>query len=57
VVAVRQALDFDTGKAVLTVIIGWVIVLIITVVVGAVLGIGAAGLGVGLGALQELGGR
>jgi hypothetical protein len=57
VVAVRQALDFDTGKALLTVIIGWVIVLIITVVVGAVLGIGAAGLGAGLGALQELGGR
>jgi hypothetical protein len=57
VVAVRQALDFDTGKAILTVIVGWVIVFIITVVVGAVLGIGAAGLGAGLGALQELGGR
>lgn len=57
VVAVRQALDFDTGKAVLTVIIGWVIVFIITLVVGAVLGIGAVGLGAGLGALQGLGGR
>ncbi len=54
VVAVRQALDFDTGKAIITVIVGWVIVFIITVVVGAVLGIGAAGLGVGLGALREL---
>lgn len=32
IVAVRQALDFDTGKAVLTVIIGWVIVLIINLV-------------------------
>lgn len=57
VVAVRQALDFDTGKAVLTVIIGWVIVLVITLVVGVVLGVGAAGLGAGLGALQELGSR
>jgi hypothetical protein len=57
VVAVRQALDFDTGKAVLTVIIGWVIVFIITLVVTAVLGIGAAGLGAGLGALQGLGSR
>lgn len=55
VVAVRQALDFDTTKAILTVIIGWVIVLIISIVVGAVLGIGAAGLGAGLGALRELG--
>lgn len=57
VIAVRQALDFDTGKAIITVIIGWVIVLIITVVVMAVLGLGAAGLGAGLGALQGLGGR
>ena len=55
VVAVRQALDFDTTKAILTVIIGWVIVLVISIVVGAVLGIGAAGLGAGLGALGELG--
>jgi len=57
VVAVRQALDFDTGKAILTVIIGWVIVFIITVVVSVVLGAGAAGLGVGLDALRGLGGR
>ena len=57
VVAVRQALDFDTGKAILTVIIGWVIVLIITVGVSIVLGVGAAGLGAGLGALRGLGGR
>jgi hypothetical protein len=57
VVAVRQALDFDTGKAILTVIIGWVIVFIITIVVSVVLGAGAAGLGAGLGALRGIGGR
>jgi hypothetical protein len=45
VIAVREALDFDTTKAVLTVIIGWVIVLAISIVVGLVFGIGAAGLG------------
>ena len=33
IVAVRQALDFDTGKAVITVIIGWVVVLIINLVI------------------------
>jgi hypothetical protein len=50
VIAVREALDFDTTKAVLTVIIGWVIVFAISIVVGLVFGIGAAGLGA-LGAL------
>lgn len=57
IVAVRQALDFDTTKAIITVIIGWVIVFIVTVLVSAVLGVGAAGLGVGLGALRGLSGR
>jgi hypothetical protein len=46
VIAVREALDFDTTKAVLTVIIGWVIVLVLSIAVGVVFGIGAAGLGV-----------
>jgi hypothetical protein len=45
VIAVREALDFDTTKAVLTVIIGWVIIFAISIVVGLVFGIGAAGLG------------
>jgi hypothetical protein len=45
VIAVREALDFETTKAVLTVIIGWVIVLAISIAVGLVFGIGAAGLG------------
>jgi hypothetical protein len=38
-------LDFDTTKAVLTVIIGWVIVFAVSIVVGLVFGIGAVGLG------------
>ena len=50
IVAVRQALDFDdTVKAIITVIIGWVIIFIIQVVLtlifGTVFGIGMAGLG------------
>lgn len=57
VVAVRQALDFDTTKTILTVVIGWVIVFIVTILVSVVLGAGAAGLGVGLNALRGLGGR
>ncbi len=45
VIAIREALDFDTGKAIITVIIGWVIILIITIVISFVVLGGAAGLG------------
>ena len=41
VVAVRQALDFDTGKAILTTVIGWLVPLIVIVILG-LLGLGAA---------------
>lgn len=38
VVAIRQALDFSTGKAVLTALIGWVCVVVIAVVIGVFTG-------------------
>lgn len=38
VVAVRQALDFDTGKAILTVIGGWIVVFVLVALVGGTLG-------------------
>ncbi|HEU5318035.1 MAG TPA: Yip1 family protein [Chloroflexota bacterium] len=41
VVAVRQALDFDTGKAVITTVIGWLALLIIPFILAAI-GLGAA---------------
>jgi hypothetical protein len=44
VVAVRQALDFDTGKAVLTVVIAAVVVLVLIIVVTTVLAIAGVGL-------------
>jgi hypothetical protein len=40
VVAVRQALDFDTGKAILTTVFGWLALIVVTVVL-ALLGLGA----------------
>ena len=52
VVAIREAMDFDTGKAVITAIIGWVIVLILSVIIGLVFGIGAAGVGGIMSAIQ-----
>ncbi|HEX2922970.1 MAG TPA: YIP1 family protein [Chloroflexota bacterium] len=39
VVAVRQSLDFDTGKAILTVIIGWFALLLVIIVL-SILGLG-----------------
>lgn len=44
-IGVREALDLDTTKTAITVIIGWVIVLIITAAVTAAMGLGAAGAG------------
>lgn len=39
IIAIRQALDFSTGKAVLTALLGWLAVMAVTVVLG---GLGAA---------------
>ena len=44
-IGVREALDLDTGKTLVTVVIGWVVVFVISIVVGLVLGVGALGLG------------
>ena len=52
VIALREALDFDTGKAIITGVIGWVIIVVINMIVGAVF-LGGA---VGLGALSSIGG-
>jgi hypothetical protein len=44
-IAVRQGLDLDNGKALLTIIIGWVAVFIVSLIVGSILtavGLGAA---------------
>lgn len=39
VVAVRQALDFSTGKAVLTCIVGWIVAVVLIVIIGIFLAI------------------
>ncbi|HEU4629937.1 MAG TPA: YIP1 family protein [Gemmatimonadaceae bacterium] len=45
IVAIRQALDFTTGKAVLTAIVSWIVVMVVTMLILAPLGLGAAMLG------------
>lgn len=37
VVAVRQALDFDTGKAIVTAVAGWAVLFVATIVVAAII--------------------
>jgi hypothetical protein len=44
-IGVQEALDLDTGRTLVTVIIGWVIIFVISLIIGVVLGIGAFGLG------------
>lgn len=39
-IAIRQALDIGTGKAVLTAVIGWIVMAIIVVIIAALFGIG-----------------
>lgn len=53
VVAVRQALDFDTTKAVLTCIVGWLVGMIVFALIAATVGGGLALLAALTGALQR----
>jgi hypothetical protein len=41
-IAVREAMQFDTGKAVITVVIGWLAYLVLTIVLAPILGLGYA---------------
>jgi hypothetical protein len=45
VIAVREAMEFDTGNAIITVLISWVIAFVITFAIAAVVGGGAAIMG------------
>ena len=54
-IAVRQGLDIDNTKAILTIIIGWVAVFIVSLIISAILGAVGLTAGAGLDALQGLG--
>ena len=45
IVAIRQALDIDTGKAILTALVGWLAMVVIGVIFSVIFGIGALGMG------------
>jgi len=42
VIAVREAMEFDTVKAVVTVVIAWIIQFVLALIVGSIFGVGAA---------------
>jgi len=52
VIAVREALNFDTSKAIITVVIGWVVVFVVGTLVAGILGFGAVGIGALNGAFR-----
>ncbi|MDQ1281094.1 MAG: hypothetical protein QG670_2358 [Thermoproteota archaeon] len=39
IIAVRQALDFSTGKAVLTCIVGWIVALVLLIIIGIIISV------------------
>jgi len=49
IVAIREAMDFDTGKAILTAVIAWVIMMVIFMLLATIFGIGGLGAGALLG--------
>jgi len=44
IIAIRQALDFSTGQAIITAVIGWIALLIVAIIIGVVFG-AIAGIG------------
>jgi hypothetical protein len=46
---VQEALDLDTTETLITVILGWVVISVISVIVASILGIGVMGIGAALG--------
>jgi hypothetical protein len=40
IIAIRQALDFSTGKAVLTAVVGWLAMIIPALILGGLFGFG-----------------
>lgn len=51
-IAVRQGLDIDNTKALLTIVIGFIGYMLLAAIVGVIFGVGAAGLGAITGALS-----
>ena len=40
-IAVREGMDLDNGKAIITVLVGWLIIVVVGLILGAIFGLGA----------------
>lgn len=47
VIAVREAMEFDTTKAIVTVVIGWIVSLLLSWLIGSIFGTGFSGVSLG----------
>jgi hypothetical protein len=50
---VREALDLDTTETLVTVVLGWLVILIISAIISGIFGVGAVGLGAALSAFRR----
>jgi hypothetical protein len=50
---VREALDLDTTETLVTVVLGWLVIMIVTAVVSSIFGLGALGITAALGTLRN----
>jgi len=55
-IAIREGLELDSGKAILTAIVAFIAVVVVSFIIGAILAAVGLTVGAGLGALQGLGG-
>ena len=55
-IAIRQGLDLDNGKAAMTAVVAFIAVIIVTFIIGIILGAMGLAAGAGLSALQGMGG-
>jgi hypothetical protein len=53
VMAIREGLDLDTGQAIIVALVGWFALLLVSIIVGSIFGVGAAITGAITGALSR----
>nr|MBC7245236.1 YIP1 family protein [Chloroflexota bacterium] len=53
IMAIREGLDLELGQAIIVAVVGWVALFIISIIIGAIFGVGAAGVGLVSGAVTR----
>lgn len=53
IMAIREGLDLELGQALIVAVVGWVALFIVSLLIGTILGVGAAGVGLLSGAVTR----